>query len=154
MSFRIRGLDPAPFQSLFQADAETLRGARMERVRVEEKPGAPCRITLADAEVGEEVLLLSYTHQPAPTPYAQQGPIFVRAAIEAFDAVDVVPPAFLPRMMSLRAFDALDMMLDADLVQGADSPALIARLFANPDVAYIHAHYARRGCFAARIDRA
>ena len=37
---------------------------------------------------------------------------------------------------------------------GAQAEALIARFFENPNVAYIHAHYARRGCFAARIDRA
>ena len=30
----------------------------------------------------------------------------------------------------------------------------IERFFANPNVAYIHAHYARRGCFAALIERA
>jgi hypothetical protein len=30
----------------------------------------------------------------------------------------------------------------------------IERLFANPEAAYIHAHYAKRGCYAARIDRA
>jgi hypothetical protein len=32
--------------------------------------------------------------------------------------------------------------------------ALIARLFADPRVAYIHAHNAKRGCYAARIERA
>jgi len=40
------------------------------------------------------------------------------------------------------------------LVEGADAVALIERFFANENVAYIHAHYARRGCFAAAIARA
>jgi hypothetical protein len=31
---------------------------------------------------------------------------------------------------------------------------LIDRFFDNPNVAYLHAHYAKRGCYAARIDRA
>ena len=31
---------------------------------------------------------------------------------------------------------------------------VIDRLFADPHVAYLHAHYAKRGCYAARIDRA
>jgi hypothetical protein len=29
----------------------------------------------------------------------------------------------------------------------------VERLFANPRSAYIHVHYARRGCYAARVDR-
>ncbi|MFX8199445.1 DUF1203 domain-containing protein [Acinetobacter baumannii] len=44
-------------------------------------------------------------------------------------------------------------MTDADLVEGHDLPALIDRLFASPETAYLHAHNAKRGCFAARIDR-
>ena len=58
------------------------------------------------------------------------------------------------RTLSLRGFDAQHMMIEADLVEGADAAAMIERFFANGDVAYIQAHYARRGCFAARIDRA
>lgn len=44
-------------------------------------------------------------------------------------------------------------MRDADLIDGADIETLIERLFADPATAYLHAHYAKRGCFAARIDR-
>jgi hypothetical protein len=28
------------------------------------------------------------------------------------------------------------------------------RFFVNPDIAYLQAHYAKRGCYAARISRA
>jgi hypothetical protein len=45
-------------------------------------------------------------------------------------------------------------MVDADLISGDDLKPTIERLFANPEAAYIHAHYAKRGCYAARIDRA
>ncbi|MGB8266969.1 MAG: DUF1203 domain-containing protein [Candidatus Velthaea sp.] len=31
---------------------------------------------------------------------------------------------------------------------------LIARLFASDQTAYLQVHYAKRGCYAARIDRA
>ncbi len=47
-----------------------------------------------------------------------------------------------------------DFMIDADLIDGGEIEALIARMFANPKVAYIQAHYAKWGCYAARIDRA
>jgi len=78
----------------------------------------------------------------------------VRETAARFDAIDHMPPALAARPLSLRGFDAHGMMVEADVCVGADAPALIARFFANPAVDYIHAHYARRGCFAARIERA
>lgn len=154
MGFRVAGLDPALFQDMHRLTEAELVAEGVRRVRVETKPGAPCRISLEDAEIGESVLLLSYLHQGADTPYRQQGPIFVRETQERFEAVDRMPPALAQRTLSLRGFDAGGMMVEADVCEGAEAPALIARFFANPMVDYIHAHYARRGCFAARIDRA
>jgi hypothetical protein len=46
------------------------------------------------------------------------------------------------------------MMLDADIVSGAELEPVIERLLAVPGVAYLHAHNAGRGCYAARIDPA
>jgi hypothetical protein len=154
MSFRITGLDPSQFQHLYAWSNQELAAAGTQRVRVSEKPAAPCRISLDDAEVGESVLLLSHAHQPADTPYRQQGPIFIRETTHRFEADNVIPPALARRTLSLRAFDAEHMMIDADLTEGADAAALIERMFANAAVAYIHAHYARRGCFAALVERA
>ena len=154
MVFRIAGLDPAPFEGLHALTDADLAAQGVKRVRVEDQPGAPCRVSLEDAEIGEAVLLLSYLHQDADTPYRQQGPIFVRETQDRFEAAGRMPPALARRTLSLRGFDAHGMMVEADLCEGADAPELIARFFANPAVDYIHAHYARRGCFAARIDRA
>lgn len=78
----------------------------------------------------------------------------LEGAERAFDSVNTLPPVLLPRTLSLRAFDRDHMMVDADLVDGEQAETLIARLFAHPRVEYIHAHFARRGCFACRIDRA
>ena len=44
-------------------------------------------------------------------------------------------------------------MHDADVVDGTQLEATIERLFADPRIAYLHAHNARRGCYACRIDR-
>ena len=153
MSFRVAGLDPAPFAPLHALSDEDLRSRGIVRMRIEQKPAAPCRIALDDAEIGEAVLLLNYAHQPADTPYKQQGPIFVREISARFDGVGIVPPALARRTLSLRGFDADHMMIEADLVEGGEAAALIARFFSNENVAYIHAHYARRGCFAAAIAR-
>lgn len=154
MSFRITGLDPAPFRALHRLSDAELAARNIQRVQVDKKPDAPCRISLADAEVGEHVLLLSYEHLPAHTPYRQQGPIFVRETEARFDDVDIIPPALAIRLLSLRAFDAEGMMVAADVVDGAQAGRVIELFFADPDVAYIHAHNAKRGCFAAAITRA
>jgi len=55
--------------------------------------------------------------------------------------------------LSLRAFDASDLIVDADLVEGCKVEELIGRFFDNSKVAYLQAHYARYGCYAGRIGR-
>ena len=65
-----------------------------------------------------------------------------------------LPAPLNVRPMSLRALNEGGELVDADLADGRELEPLIARLFAKPDVAYLHAHYAKRGCYAARIGRA
>lgn len=154
MSYRVIGLDPGRFRDLHFLSDTALEEQGARRMRIDAQHAAPCRISLEDAEPGESVLLLNFAHQPSSTPYRQQGPIFVRETNQRFDAVNVIPSALARRTLSLRGFDAEDMMIEADLVEGAAAGALIERFFANSAVAYIHAHYARRGCFAALVERA
>jgi hypothetical protein len=77
MSFIIQGLDPNLFGSLSSQKQATFNGAPVEHHTVMESPGFPCRITLNDAGIGEQVLLVSYAHHQSTSPYAQSGPIFV-----------------------------------------------------------------------------
>jgi hypothetical protein len=154
MHFRIKGLDPAPFAPLFAMDTAALAERRALRKVADSKPGFPCRISLADAEPGTPVLLVNYEHLPVDSPYRASHAIYVTEQAQAFEGIDVVPPMMRERLISLRAFDAKGMMVDADVVEGARLEPLIERLLAVQDVAYLHAHFARRGCFAACIRRA
>jgi hypothetical protein len=155
MGFRIRGLSPEPFRHLFGLDDAALAAAGVRRYVVDQAPGYPDRIEVRDLERGETALLLNYTHQPADTPYRANHAIFVReGATTAYDAVDEVPQVIRIRPISLRAFDDAHLMVDADLVDGGEMERAIERMLAQPTVAYLHAHYAKRGCYAARIDRA
>jgi hypothetical protein len=155
MSYRVTGLDPAPFRHLYGLSDEALAAEGVRRYLVDAKPGFPDRIEVRDAEPGESVLLLNYTHQPADTPYRASHAIFVREGADTpLERVDGVPEALRVRPISLRAFNAAGEMVDADLVDGEKLDRLIERFFDNPEVDYLHAHYARRGCYAARIDRA
>jgi Protein of unknown function (DUF1203) len=155
MSFRITGLDAAPFRRFYGLSDEALQRFGVKRLIADEKPGFPDRVELRDVEEGEALLLLNYLHQPADTPYKASHAIFVREWAETqYRALDEIPDVLRIRPISLRAFDASGDMVDADLVSGENLKPTIDRLLANPEAAYIHAHYAKRGCYAARIDRA
>ncbi|HEY5107485.1 MAG TPA: DUF1203 domain-containing protein [Caulobacteraceae bacterium] len=155
MTFRITGLSPEPFRPLFGLDDEALAARCAKRFVADVAPGFPDRIELRDAEPGEAVILVNYEHQSAATPFRSRHAIFVlEGAVAAYDRVDAVPAVLRPRPLSLRAFDGDDMMIDADLCDGREIERLIERLLGEPRVAYIQAHHARRGCYAARIERA
>lgn len=155
MHFRISGLPLAPFAPLFGLPDGELAARGVARRIADCRPGFPCRVSLRDAEVGEPVLLLNWEHQPADSPYRSRHAIFVREhAQPATPAVDEVPEVLRLRLLSLRAFDAAGFMLDADVVHGREAEAAIARLLGDPRVAYLHAHNAKPGCYAARVERA
>jgi hypothetical protein len=152
--FQIQGLDPDIFRPLFALSDDALAARGIRAVVADTDVGFPDRISLADARAGDRLLLMNFCYQPAETPYRGTHAIYVNeAATTPFDAIDTVPACFRPRLLSLRAFDSEHMMIDADIVEGRDVEGLIAAQFANPAVAYIQAHFAKRGCFAARIDR-
>jgi hypothetical protein len=155
MTYVIAGLDIEPFRPLFGLPDEALAERHIVRVVADAPVGFPCRVLLADAAPGESLLLLNHEHQSAQTPYRGRHAIFVNEAARAARRfVDEVPPVLSTRKaIAVRAFDTDGMMIDAEVVEGAAVEATILRLFENPDAAYLHAHNAARGCFAARIDR-
>jgi hypothetical protein len=156
MSFTIAGLDPQTFAPLFDLSDETLKARGVIRKTATSKPGFPCRITLQDAEPGESVLLLNYESHKAQTPYRSAYAIYVReGAHEAARYADELPPVFMGRPIALRIFDAEGSLIGADLVlANGDVKAKIEAAFSKPETAYIHAHNAAHGCFAAEIRRA
>lgn len=155
MNFQISALDVDRFKGLFGLDREALARVGVQRLVADTKPGFPCRVSLRDAEVGENVLLMNYEHQPRPTPFQSRHAIFVREwASQATPEKNEIPEMFRHRLLSVRAFDASGMMTDADVVEGARVEALIERMLACSSVDYLHLHNARPGCFAAVVRRA
>jgi Protein of unknown function (DUF1203) len=155
MDFRITGLPADQFAELQRATDDELRRRAVERRIVDRSYSPPCRISLQDADVGEEVLLFNYRHQAVASPYAASGPIFIRrSATQTFDAINVVPDQQRRRLLSVRAYDARDYMVDADVAPGTELETLVRRFFANQRVAYLHLHNARHGCYSCRVDRA
>jgi hypothetical protein len=153
MTYRIDGLDPAPFRSLCgQTDAD-LAAAGAQRMAVSSYPGFPCRIGLDDVRPCGTVLLLN--HLSIPTgPYRASHAIFVEEGADLPDLYDdTILPAIDRRVLSLRAFGEQHMMVDAALAQPGAAGQCIRRLFDDEVVRYIHAHNAVRGCFAAVVER-
>jgi len=154
MDFRIQGLSPAPFVPLYGLSDDELAVRQAKRYVANSNPGFPDRIEMRDAEPGERLILVNYIHQPAATPYHASHAVFViEGAEKAFDAVNEVPEVLRRRMLSIRAFDSNHWLLEADLCEGRALEATVQGLLVNPEVAYLHAHYAKPGCYAARIER-
>jgi hypothetical protein len=155
MDFRTVGLDPAPFRHLFGLSDAALADHSVKRYIADSKPGFPDRVQIRDLELGEKVLLLNYMHQPASTPYRSCHAIFVSEGAQVpYDKIVEIPEALRVRPISLRAFDDQHQMVDADLVDGRELEGLIVKFLGNAKVQYLHAHFAKRGCYAARIERA
>ena len=154
MAFRISGLSPEPFRPLFGLSDDALAEKGVRRIVAEPGQSMPDRIALRDARPGEAVLLLNYVHQPADTPFRAAHAIFVLEHAAATKVSEnELPPALATRLLSLRAFDADDMMIAADIGEGEGAVGLIEAMLGDPAVAYLHAHYAKWGCYAARVDR-
>jgi hypothetical protein len=143
------------FQALFAMSDAELETIGAKRCVADAPHSAPCRVSMVDAEVGEELILTSYLHQPVQSPYRASGPVYVRRdATRTFAANNVVPDCVRRRLLSVRAYDGADLIVEADVADGSVLESVIDRFFANPAVVYLHVHYARRGCYSCRIDRA
>jgi hypothetical protein len=159
MDFRISGLPVEPFVPYFaMSDAELLEHGARRVVATSSMPVnlmPPCRVSLRDAAPGEVSILLNFQHHTTPgSPYRATGPIYVREGVrEAASIVNHVPAQQRIRLLSVRAYDSDGIMVDADVMEGTELEVAIQRMFARDDVAFLHAHNARRGCYSCRIDR-
>lgn len=154
-AFQIHALSDKDFQSLFQLSDEALQAQNARRVTAEMKPGVPCRVSLEDAEIGEEVILLNYEHQSADSPFKSRHAIYVREGVQQKHLrAGEVPQLFKIRMMAARGFNAEGDMVDADVVDGSELDKTIAQMLENQDIDYVQLHYAKPGCFAATATRA
>ena len=154
MTYRITGLPMAPFAPLFDLDDEGLAAHGAIRVTADADRGYPCRVSLVDAREGDELILLNHVSHDVATPYRTAYAIYVRAdAQEPEPFVDRTPPVFEGRPLSLRGFDEDGMLRGALLAAPGEADGMIRTLLDRDEIAYIHAHNAAHGCFAARIDR-
>ena len=153
MTYSIRGLSPDRFAPLFAMDDAELAEHNARRVTAAADRGFPCRISLEDARMGEELILLHHTSHDVDTPYRSAYAIYVRPGVAAARYRDALPPVFEGRPLALRAFDEHGMLQTARLAGPGEADGAIRDLFADATISYIDAHNAAHGCFAARVER-
>lgn len=154
MTYRMEGLAPAAFESLFgMMDGELAERGAM-RVTADSAFGYPCRVSLQDATPGEELILLNHVSHDVDGPFRTAYAIYVRKEAETpASYVDETPPYLDRRTLSLRGFGADGLLKDGLLALPGEADAKIRALFETPEIATIHAHAATYGCFLARIER-
>lgn len=154
-NFQLVALDATQFTPLFEKNDKDLEALGARRMTVNEKPGTPCRVSLVDAEIGEEVILIPHTHHATTSPYQASGPIFVRKSVATANlGINEIPLMLHHRLLSLRGYDTNAMMIEADVVEGRVLADSISHIFKNASVAYIHIHNARPGCYNCLVKRA
>ena len=155
MSFLIQALNYDSFAHYFGLSDGELRSHKALMRRADKRPGFPCRVSLEDARAGERVLLIHFEHLDAESPYRASHAIYVReSAVHKVCKANEVPELFRTRVLSLRAFDADALLIDADVVAGTEIEGKLDSMLINNAVAHVDIHFAKTGCFAARAIRA
>lgn len=155
MTFQINPLPKSNFDGLFDLTDAELAQRKAFRVTADKSPGFPCRVSLADAEIGEDLILLNYQHLDESSPYDATHAIYIRKDVdEVWPAPGDVPDVLSRRLLSVRGFDAQNLIAVADIVEGVDLKAKLDEMFEDPAIVFIDVHNAMRGCFAAKATRA
>ena len=154
VDFQVVGIQENEIQELLRLSDTAYERLGIRKMVVNEKPGYPCRLSLADAEIGEEVLLLNYEHHKVGSPYRSSGPVFIRtAARQANLPKNELPIMLYHRLLSLRVYDTAAMMVDARTVPGRELEETIQDIFANPEAVYIQVHNSGPGCYNCQVNR-
>ena len=73
----------------------------------------------------------------------------------SFRFVALPSEQFVPLFdLSIRAYDADAMMVDAEVTKGSELEDTVGRLLADERVRYLHIHNAIPGCYNCRVVRA
>jgi len=155
INFQIKALQESEFAPLFElADVELAeRGAI--RTTVDKKLAFPCRVSLEDGEIGDEVILLPYQHHKTNSPYRSAGPIFIKKnARSARPSVNEIPTLLNHRLLSVREYDKKGMMKASLVTEGQHLRENLIEVFNNPEIDYVHIHNAKPGCYMCEVVRA
>ncbi len=153
--FQVMPLQAKNFAHFQGKTDEELEALSAKAYVVERGGGYPCRLTLEGAKPGERVILLNYEHLPSRNPYRSCYAIFIREGMkEVVPAPGEIPTMIEGRPISVRAFNEDHMLVQAVVVDGAETPACFEAMLKDTNVDYLHMHFAAYGCYIATVKRA
>jgi hypothetical protein len=161
--FEVRAIDPAVVSQLRVTDD----AGNSPRLVTDPDGGSPLRCCLRRSEPGEQIALVSYAplrrwaRQTGadPGPYDEVGPVFIHREPCGGCQDDGYPGAFAGSTRVLRAYTADGRILRGRLAEPGEirdrdtAAALLAEIFADPQVALVHARAVDFGCFTFEIRR-
>jgi hypothetical protein len=154
MSFLIKSLQEQEFEMYFEMTDAALEKLGARRMIADAYPGYPCRVSLQDAAIGEEVILLPYQHHKTTSPYQASGPVFVRKSAKTANLqINEIPKMLHHRLLSLRGYTRNGMMKQAKVIEGKILEQKIIHIFEDDEIDYIHIHNAKPGCFNCVVER-
>lgn len=152
-NFKITALENT-FNHLFDLEDDVLAEMGSIKMIADTNPGFPCRVSLQDAEIGEEVILLPLKHHDTLSPYQASGPLFVRKNAQRAElSTNEIPKMLRHRLLSIRAYNSNGMMLNANTIKGEIIENAIQDMFSNPLIAYLHVHNSGPGCYNCQVNR-
>jgi hypothetical protein len=159
LTFEVRPIDAVVVGALRDCDD----AGRQPRLVTSHDGGSPLRCCLRPSRPGEPILLASYAplrrwaHETCADPgaYDEVGPVFIHAAPCAGPESDGIPFELFDSRRMLRCYDASGAILGGRIVEADEDPeAVMDEVFADPQVAVIHARAIEFGCFTFEIRRA
>ena len=152
-NFKIKSIQK-DYSHLFEMTTSELHKIGAKHIIADTKSGYPCRVSLEDAEIDENLILFHYQHHNTASPYKSSGPIFIRKhAKKAELKVNEIPAMLNHRLLSLRIYDIEGMMIDASTLIGHKLKTKIRQIFSNQKAHYIQVHNAGPGCYNCQVDR-
>jgi Protein of unknown function (DUF1203) len=124
----------------------------------DEPGGSPLRCCLRPSTPGEVVYLISYRPFTGPGPYAEVGPVFVHAeSCPGYSATDRYPDGYRDWPTMIFRPYRYDGAIAYDAIRMGDAStadALVADMFSDPQIEFVHTRNVYAGCYMFAITRA
>lgn len=153
-NFRVHPIPDSVARDIREKRVDELGHQLVVSISTKEDTG-PCRSCLTVIRPGEGRFLFSYAPNKYDHPYNEIGPVYIHEhECRPYTAYEQFPQELRTRRpLVLRCYAADGNMIGGELVGERPVEEVIASLFDDAEVEYLHARSATVGCFIARVER-